>query len=220
MMSLSNIKVGKRLALGFGTCLVLTMAIAIMAWWGLASLKQAADETQKDSEKALAAKSMAQDSAAGYLDIWHISASNNQSERLEHKSSLEKVRGSYSKKFEDLKAQLQARHGKQFLRKIEDAFANARETNFKVVELGMQGNSKEAILLLSGAGRQKMMGINQAIGEFCDFLDQRAKESQHAMEQLHTRVLWLLGILALLAVVLTVFFALIITRSITGQSRL
>src|SRR5271157_2125659 len=106
MINLANMKVGKRLALGFGTCLVLTLGIAGMAWWGLSALKRASDDAQLQSSRALTAKGMALDTANIYLDIWHITATDDQGKKLAHKSSLEKSRESYKKKLAELKAQI------------------------------------------------------------------------------------------------------------------
>jgi methyl-accepting chemotaxis protein len=214
MINLANMKVGKRMGLGFGTCLVLTVGIAVMAWWGLAALKQASDQAQKESGMALLANSTALDVANIYLEIWHQAAANDQGQRLADKASVEKLREAYKKKMQDLQANTVTATGKQLLQKIADAITDAREVNQRVTDFAMQGESKEAVALFATVGRQKVAAINETIKVYLDFREQRANETKQAAEKLQSRVQWLLAILSMVVIGLTVLFAIVISRSV------
>jgi methyl-accepting chemotaxis protein len=215
MLNLANMKVGRRLALGFGTCLVLTIGIGAIAWWGLGASNRATAEEQKQSRMAVNAKAMSLDIASIYLDIWHITATNDQGERLAYKSSIEKAREAYNGKILGLKADSRSDSGMLQLRKIEDSIADAREVNLRVTDLAMQGKGKEAIPLLATTGTQKMAVISQALTEYGGFREQRLNETRQEVEQFQLREYWLLAIMILAASGLTVTFATIISRSIT-----
>jgi methyl-accepting chemotaxis protein len=209
-------KIGKRLMAGFGTCLVLTIVIGGMAWWGLAALKQASDWVQRQSSMALVAKSLSLDAADIYLDIWHIASTNDQGERLAHKSSLEKTRESYQGKMADLKKITVTETGRQLMQKIDDAFADARAVNLRVTELAMQGNTKEAVPLFTNTGTQKLAVISKVLNEYCDFREQEVKKTQQGIDALQSKLYWLLATLILAVAGLTVLAAVMITRSITA----
>ena len=196
MISLANIKVGKRLALGFGTCLVLTIAISGMAWWGLSAVKKASDEAQKQSKMATTAQSMSLDVANIYLNIWHLAASSDQNLRLADQAAIEKLRESYKAKTTALKADATPTPAERDCKKIVDTIGAARDVNQKVTELAMKGNNKEATSIFSTTGCQKFAVVEQAVQEYLRLRDQRAKEAQHSMEQLQAKVYWVLGIIS------------------------
>jgi len=83
MINLANMRVGKRLALGFGICLVLTIGIGAMAYWGLASMKHASDDLREQSNRMLVIKDASVDIANLYLDIWHVVTTKDPAARQE-----------------------------------------------------------------------------------------------------------------------------------------
>ncbi len=215
MMNLANMKVGKRLALGFGICLVLTLSIGAMAFWGLASLKRASDDLQDQSSRMLEAKDASVDVANLYLDIWHVVTSSDPQARQDYKEALDKARATYSAKLASLKADAKTEEGREQIEKIETAVTNAKDLNLKVVDEAMRGDNAKALAEFSGEGAVKGQGIFQAMADYCDYRQQQAVATQQLMEQIQSRVYWILILLTLAALGLTVFFALLVTRSIT-----
>ena len=215
MINLANMKVGKRLAAGFSLALVLTLGIAAMAYWGLASLKRASDELREQSNRMLVIKDASVDIANLYLDIWHVVTTKDPAARQEYKAALEKSRTTYAAKLALLKDDGRPDSGKEQMDKIHEAVGNARELNMRVVDLAMKGDNAKAIADFAGEGSIKGQGIFQAMADYCVWQEQKVKETQHSMERLQTRVYWLLGINLLASIVLTVIFAPLVTRSIT-----
>ena len=52
MTNLTNMRIGKRLAVGFGVSAVLMLVMAIVAWWGMATMDQAADRRGEERQLA------------------------------------------------------------------------------------------------------------------------------------------------------------------------
>jgi methyl-accepting chemotaxis protein len=102
------------------------------------------------------------------------------------------------------------------MEKIETAVTNARDLNNRVVDEAMKGDNVKALSEFAGEGAQKGQGIFQAMADYCDWQEGQVKLTQQAMEQLQARVYWLLGIMLLVAIGLTAFFSIIVTRSITA----
>jgi methyl-accepting chemotaxis protein len=215
MINLANMRVGKRLALGFGICLVLTIGIGAMAYWGLASMKHASDDLREQSNRMLVIKDASVDIANLYLDIWHVVTTKDPAARQEFKAALEKSRATYAAKLALLKDEGKPDNGKEQMAKIHDAVTNARDLNLRVVDLAMKGDNAKAIAEFSGEGAVKGQGIFQAMADYCVWQELKVKETQRTMEQLQMRVYWLLAIMLLTSAVLTVIFATMVTRSIT-----
>ncbi|HUA97927.1 MAG TPA: methyl-accepting chemotaxis protein [Terracidiphilus sp.] len=215
MIDLADMKVGKRLALGFGICLALTMGIAAMAYWGLASLKRASNDLQNQSNRMLVVKDASVDIANLYLDIWHIVTTKDSQARQDYKEELDKTRATYAAKLAKLKDSGNPEYGREQMEKIETAVANAKNLNLKVVDEAMKGDSARAVSEFAGDGAVKGQGIFQAMADYCDWQQQQVTATQHAMEGVQSRVNWLLAILIVVAVALTVTFSILVTRSIT-----
>jgi methyl-accepting chemotaxis protein len=215
-MNLADMKVGRRLALGFGTCLTLTIAIAAMAYWGLVSLKHASDNLQDQSSRMLVIKDASVDIANLYLDIWHVVTTKDPEGRREFKEQLDKTRATYAAKLAKLKNSGNPEIGREQMEKIESAVKNARDLNTRVVDEAMKGEDAKALFEFAGEGAQKGQGIFQAMADYCEWQQQQVEATQHAMEQTQSRVYWLLGLMVLASIGLTVVFASMVTRSIAG----
>jgi methyl-accepting chemotaxis protein len=215
MSKLADMKVGKRLGLGFGTCLALTIAIAAMAYWGLASLKHASDNLQDQSNRMLVIKDASVDIANLYLDIWHVVTTKDPQARQEYKEALDKTRATYAAKLAKLKNAGNPEYGREQMEKIEAAVANAKALNLSVVDNAMKGDNAKALSDFAGEGTVKGQGIFQAMADYCEWQQQQVTATQQAMDQVQSRVYWLLAIMVLASVGLTVFFAILVTRSVT-----
>ena len=217
MINLADMKVGKRLALGFGICLLLTIGIAAMAYWGLRALKGASDALQDQSNRMLVVKDASVDVANLYLGMWSVVTTKDSQAREEYKDGVERARAAYAAKLAKLKDSGNPEYGREQMEKIESAVAKARATNTRVTEEAMRGDVAKALSEYSSQsaldGRQ---AIFQAMADFCDWQQQQVTATQHTMEQVQSRVYWLLAILTLVCVVLTVLFSLMVTRSITA----
>jgi methyl-accepting chemotaxis protein len=216
MFNLADMKVGKRLALGFGICLVLTIGIGMMAYWGLASLKHASDNLQEQSGRMLVIKDASVDIGNLYLDIWHVVTTKDPQARQNYKESLDKTRATYAAKLAKLKNSGNPEYGREQMEKIQTAVGNARDLNTRAVDEAMKGDNAKALSEFAGEGAVKGQGIFQAMADYCDWQQQQVTATQHAMEQTQSRVYWLLAILLLVSAGLTAFFSLVVTRSITA----
>jgi methyl-accepting chemotaxis protein len=215
MINLANMKVGRRLALGFGICLVLTIGIGSMAYWGLASLKRASDDLQDQTNRMLVVKDASVDIANLYLGIWHTVTEKDPDARAEYKSGLDKTRANYVAKLAKLKDSGATDAGKAQMAKIETAVADASDLNTRIADQAMRGDVSKALSDFAGDGTDKGLAIFQAMAEYCAWQNLQVQATQHNMEKVLSRVYFLLGIMLLASVGLTVVFAVLVTRGIT-----
>jgi methyl-accepting chemotaxis protein len=215
MINLADMKVGKRLTLGFSTALVLTIGIAGQAFWGIASLRRASDDSQEQSRRMLVIRTASVDVANTYLGLWHVVTAKDDDNRQEFKAALEQSRAAYAASLAQLDDVSNPENGKEQMEKIQSALANARVVNNKAVDLAMKGDGATAVSLFAGEGTEKAQGVFQAMADYCNWQDGQVKHTQQAMEHLQARTYWLLGLNLLASIGLTAFFAPLVTRSIT-----
>ncbi len=215
MMNLTNMRIGKRLAVGFGASVLLTVAMAGTAWWGLAAAGQAQREAVTFSAKAVVTRTIANDVANIYLAIWHIATTKDVESRQEYKADLEKSRESYRASMADAKAHAKTETGRQMMSKLEDSLAAAREVNVRTVDLAMAGKDSEAIALFTETGTKQLKVVEEESQTLCQFEEQLAKDATAAADALEAKVRWFLAAMVLVVVGLTVLFSVLITRSIS-----
>ncbi|MGB9254781.1 MAG: methyl-accepting chemotaxis protein [Candidatus Korobacteraceae bacterium] len=215
MMNLTNMRIGKRLTVGFGISVLLTVAMAATAWWGLAATSQAQKEALTFATKAVQTRTIAKEVSDIYLAIWHIATTKDQESRQEYKAALEKARESYRAAMADARAHARTEKGKQLMAQVDESLAAARELNVHVVDLAMAGKENEAITLFTETGSKQLKTIDEQLGQLCQWEEELANESATAADALGTKVRWILAAIVIGVVGLTVVFAILITRSIS-----
>lgn len=215
MINLADMKIGKRLALGFGICLVLTMGLAITAFWGLHSLKSASDKATYELNRMANIKAASVDVSNLYLNIWRLVTAKDAQDRQDFKEASDKSRSDYAGKLNALESTA-SEQGREQLAKVDAAVLNAKETNVRVVSEAMRGELDKALADYTAPEATKgRQAIIQAMAEYGDFQQQKVNAIQVAMDETLTRLYWVLAILALLSIGLTLACSSIVTNSIT-----
>ncbi|MGD0930287.1 MAG: methyl-accepting chemotaxis protein [Candidatus Korobacteraceae bacterium] len=215
MMNLTNMRIGKRLAVGFGMSAVFMLAMAVVAWWGMATMDQAASRRGEEKRKANLAQAALADVATASGTIMAMAQQTTPEGKAQYQRELDGVRTTYGKKLQELRAAADTDAGKQQLAAIEAPIADWRSINNQVVALTMQGNNSEAMKLALAAGRDHQNTVESAFRAYIDFREGLIAETSADHDRIVGRVHWTLGILSLLAVGLNVVFGILITRSIS-----
>ncbi len=216
MMKLTNMKIGRRLAVGFGMSLLLTLAIAASGWWGIVSGNRAQDEAITFTDNAVRARTIANDLADIYLSIWHIATTKDAgAAKQEYKAALEKSRADYITKIAEAKEHANSDEIKQAITKIETSLVAARDVNNRVLSLAMQGHDDEAIALFTETGIKQYKIIDDSLDDFCQWEERLASEATKSADLVDARARMILAVIVLLVIGLSVTFSTLITRSIS-----
>jgi len=215
MMNLTNMRIGKRLAVGFGLSLALTLAIAAVGWWGITCVNSAQDQAITYTQKALRARSINNNVNDLYLAMWHIATAQDRSVQQQYVAVLQKARESYKKRMAEAVANSHTETGKQMMAKIDESLASAREVNDRVIELAGEGKQQEALALLSGDGTRLFAIIDDQVEALCQWEDGLAKKAAEDADAVDLRARTILAGIVLVVVVLTVVSSILITRSIS-----
>jgi methyl-accepting chemotaxis protein len=208
-------RIGKRLAVGFGMSLLLTLTIAGTGWWGITNVNRAQDAAVAYTENAVRARTIANDLADLYLSIWHIATARDQASKQEYKAALDKSRADYAANIAEAKAQASTEDVKHAITTIENSLAAAREVNNHVVDLAMQGHEAEAVALLTATGSKQFKVIDDALDEFCTAEERRASEAAKSADLMDAKARMILCAILLMVIGLSITFSILITRSIS-----
>jgi len=218
MMNLGNMRLGKRLAVGFGILTAFTIWIAVQAWWGSKSIDRATGDALDESAKMRTAQKIFSQIQDVYLHLWNIAGNKDMAKKQELKAEVGKLRESYKKGLDELKGVAKTDAGKQMLGKVEETVGASRDLNNQVVDLGLKGREVEALTLYAREGMDKMKKVNQAFEDFISWREKRLTEAKAEAEAVSTRMRWLLVVSTLVAVALAVVFNIVITRSVSRPS--
>ncbi|MFZ4539617.1 MCP four helix bundle domain-containing protein, partial [Propionivibrio sp.] len=212
-----NLKIGVRLGLGFGFVLILLAAISTIAYTRLAALNTAIEDMVQDKyPKTLIAKDI--------IDQINIVARAYRNTLLfkqpeEVKKELGRIvdaREKVSATIDKLEKTITSDAGKKVLAKVIEARKAYAAEQGHFLELQKTGKHDEAVEMLLGNMRKVQTAYIASVDELIGFqsgLMEAAGKSADEMAGAGERLIMILGSLAVL---LTVAFAWIITRGITG----
>jgi methyl-accepting chemotaxis protein len=137
-------------------------------------------------------------------------------ERMEQYSSqLSDVRQEYKESLAQITAGVDSEAGKQLIQNLTADILAWRETNNRAIDLAVGGKHDEALQLLHGEAGVRMAATAAVAKQLADFGEKRRSEAVEDESRIAAKMRWILGLLALLAVGASVFFGILITRSIS-----
>jgi methyl-accepting chemotaxis protein len=214
MMNLTNMRIGKRLGVGFGVCTMLVLVMAIVAWWGIATTDQASDRRGEERTKTIMAQEILTDMVSVRGTVLSIAVQTSPEGRMSYKRELEDIRARYGKNLEQLKAS-DSPEGKQRLASVDEQIKEWRAANNQVLDLAMQGKNDEAVKVALSAGREHQNAIEAAFRGYLDFRNNLIAETAADHDRIVSRVHVILSLLALLTIICCVVAGVFITRSIS-----
>jgi methyl-accepting chemotaxis protein len=215
MNILTNMKVGKRLLLGFTVVLVLLVIGTGVGIWGIIKLNQGLASSIEESQKIYQAGAMKAHVGEIMRNIPSIILMNEKAGKTAHFEEIQSNRGEYKKIMDDLKSKAKTEEGKQLLAGIEDALASGRDTNNKVIELGMEGKTAEATTLFNEKSKQVTDTIMTSMDKFIEWRQAQIASLEVRIRALVKMLITVMTIFGFLAVAAATLIAVIISRGIT-----
>ena len=214
MKALDNMKIGKRLGVGFGVLVVLMLLIAGAAMWGLYSVGNSMTEASGESHRSLLATKISQDVRDIFKAVALTVMNKEKSKKEESQKALQLARDHYKTRLDELKAQVRIQAGKDLIAKIEQYIQEARVVTGKVEELAMAGKEAEASVIFTEQYVGALEKICVAADELGKWEETQVKEVNEQADALASQVRWMLILVGIAALVLAVFFGIVITKSI------
>lgn len=216
MMNLKDMRIGKRLALGFGIAIVLAIAIAATGWWANESVSTAADKASaQGGRNLLRSKAMQDNSFTNYIVLKIVTAPDKEHENA-YKAQLAEMRQTLKAELAEIESGAVSAEAKQLAANMVAATAAQRETNNHAMDLAANGKRDQAMQLMHGEAGERMAATLSVEEQLLNLSSRQREELIAEKAAITSKARWILGILSFLAVGISVAFALFITRSISA----
>ena len=215
-MSLAKLKLGTKLALGFGVVLVLLAAIIGLSVNRITLLNVSVEDlVNNKSPKVYWAFEMKEAISIIARSVRNIAISNDHAFMEAEKARINKERKDFGESLAKLEKAVESAKGKEILARIKEGQAAVRPLVDKAMALGLENKNEEAGKVLFTQVRQpqaKLLDDLQALVEFQ--IDLSRKEGE-AAAQAGSSARFFLYVLGGGAILLGIILAYFITRSIT-----
>ncbi len=213
---LTNLKIGTRLALGFGIILALLLAVA-----GIGLSRMGAIETNTErivthyNTQATLARDMSDQVQTVSRMLRTILLLENQAEKRSNAEGITKAREAYDEASKKLEATLASQDSRALYAEIEANRQKARGVNNQVIELALAGKNQEAVKLMMGEARGAVQAWQGNLAKAVKYFNQRTEEKYAEAQAAYHSAVMLMVTGTVLALILGAVMAVLTTRSIT-----
>jgi methyl-accepting chemotaxis protein len=215
MFMFNNLKIGVRLGLGFAITLALLITIAAVSYLRMNALSENVESMVNDRfPKTVQANSMidALNSIARQLRNAYIYSGAEQQKSLDAIPAERKI---ISDNLEKLDKTIRSEKGKEILKNIHASRTAYVVTQDKFIELLKADKKADIVTLMQGDLRKAQSEYIKAVNALIDFQTKAMEKSGKDAEETVNGAIRLIMILGVIATLLTIVFAWVITRSIT-----
>ena len=218
-MNLSDLKIGVRLAIGFAVILTLLCAVAATGSIGISSLDGTIKEMRQERYlKTVQANNVidAVNKVERNLRDAYIYTGAEQQRAL---STIDPQRKIIAENLEKLTETVRSESGETLLKKVGDARSAYRGSQDRFIEL-LKADKRDVVTLMQGGLRKTQSDFLDLVSEMIKFQSDAMEERGKHAEQAAINAERLLIILSVITGLLTIVFAFLIARSITGPTKL
>jgi methyl-accepting chemotaxis protein len=212
---LDNIRIGKRLALGFGGIALLMLGIALGSVLGQTILVSLNGDSALTEKRAHLASRIQRDIAEIGREMSTILVVKDGDMFDRRKERLEAARGRYRDRIAEMKAASPAEQEQAVLAAIEAAIALGKKANQETVKLVTAGRAADAQALFLSTAMPAMDRIAKLCDDLKEIADAGAKQADQRAKGVALSTRYTVVTISGLAILLAVFFGWSITRSIS-----
>jgi methyl-accepting chemotaxis protein len=215
-MSMSNMKLGTKLALGFAIVLVLMMIVTIIGITRLGVLNKDLNTIVKvDNKKVFLANELENQVANIAIAVRNIIVTDDKALKEAEKAKLAKARSTLEEDVRELSGMVVTAAGKQGIAEINKTRASLKQVNEKTLTLNAEGKNAEAIKVLVGEGGPVTVKFLQQVDELITLQEKLTKDAaDRADSNYTTSSIWMIG-MGGMALFFGGLIAFLLTRSIT-----
>jgi methyl-accepting chemotaxis protein len=215
MSVLANMKVGKRLSIGFGSIVAVFIFIAIAGMWSLYHFNALLDETIAEVHESLKVGLVAEDVHGIKENVAAMILNNSATEKAAHNAVITQYRQDYRKLMDELKQSAKAEKSQELLQKIEKTIMDAKSYNNSTIELALAGKDGDAGRIYTVKALPAMKEIQKAVNELQQWGILRINSVEHSAEGFYRTMILLFTIFIGFILAIAIGFGVVTTRSIT-----
>lgn len=211
---LGSLSLGKKLTFGFAVILIIMLAVNVFSLFSFNLIQGFTSDLFERIDKINMAAFIRKTVKDIYADLRDMLLTDDLRIKEEKKRAIDEKRKAYAEKFEALSKITRTEAGKKTLKELQDAVAEAREVNNRIIELSMANKNKEAIELFRTEASKKAAKIDAALDGVVKFQYESAqKRVTEICNSLNTKRAVMVAS-TVVALLLGIIFTLVITRSV------
>ena len=219
MNILSNMKIGKRLAVSYAALTFLMLTISGAAIWTLASLNELNESALRTQSRADFAAMVEKNLAEVGRELGIVQIITDKAKREERLELMQAARERYKKFIDEIKKLNPSEREQTLLNAIEEEIALARESNQKLVRLSSGGQVAEATNIYLATSLPTLDKINKITFDLRSVTQAEVKEIEEKVQAFMVKGRWIPISIGLVSLSIAIFFGVAITQSIAGPIR-
>jgi methyl-accepting chemotaxis protein len=212
MKKLSDIAIGKKLALVLGGCVALLAGLSGISLWGFRTLLECEDQSRDRLARNLLVEKLQSGINEACVHVREIIALQKVSEQ--ELVELRSIRKEYLAALETFKNTATSPKGKQYAKELDDLVQEFLGYNNRVLELNSAGKQAEAVRHFEEKSMPMLKRLNVKSDETQELGAKLAEESQQKARETASTVWIAIIVGSIIAVVLAAVGGIFLTRSI------
>ena len=213
-MNINNLRIVNKQLLGFGTIIVLLLVLSTIAWWELGTINQCVDDTAARADKMKKVMEVNTALDAIQLKMWGLVTASDAAEKQQISTAIAALQTEYNKVLSEFKSGIRNQESLDLVAKLEEAVGQWNGINQRVIDMSLKGDAKALALFGTESEKQMHEKLDPAGDAMVAYQERKMHEVDTVAETSYSHARWMLGIGVLTALVLSVIFAVVITRSI------
>jgi len=212
-----NLKLGLKLAIGFGMVVTLLIVVAVIGILRVSELDNSIERMVSDLyPKTVKVNAIIDHVNADARSLRNILLLDSQQEMNEQKARIDANRPKISEWYGELEKTILSDEGKAAFKTVIENRAEFVKARDRALELAMTGQKAEATQMLFGEVRKTQTPYFTSLEKLIELQDELMKKAGKDAEALANATTTLILILLIIAVIIAVGGAWLVTRSITG----
>jgi methyl-accepting chemotaxis protein len=217
MNFLNNMKVGRRMVLGFGIVVVILVIVTGLAVYSLSSIQHSVNDVSQQVVAMTKTREIVQDTKDISLNIADMTLTTDTTRVKDYETVISDVRAAYKQNLTWLKGNSSSEEEKTLLSALETSVTNLRDVNDQIISLASQNKNTEAGALYTQDSTTKgRTAIDTASNDLITYrqnlMDTTTKQANDLVAQMSV----ILYVAAGIAILLSIFMGVVIARSITN----
>jgi methyl-accepting chemotaxis protein len=218
MKFLNSLSVGSRLAIGFGVILATLLIVGVVGLTRMSLLENHLNRIVKsDYAKVTLVNTMRDAVRYQAVALRDVVLQEDLAFKKKELKLMKEARKKYQTAFDGLEKLIQDKSAKEALEKIKAAEAQVQPGVDTVIDFSLSDNHLEAGNAVRDKVRPPQMELLGHIDELLQVLEKASTDSAAEAEQAYKTACAIMIVLSVVAVILGVVIALLITRSIVGR---
>lgn len=216
MNILNNMKIGKRLLVGFGIVILMMIATTGLGIWSINSINNALDNVLFQVEQTDKIHAIQENLSGVYLHLSLALLETNPDKRAIQLTNLAEHRAAYTEALDWIKNNTDTKEEIVLLKALDDTLAVNREINNKVLKMIDSGQLDEARQLYLSDSVARIDSMDKALSNLIDSMDAEMASAEKSAQDLTSQMNIVLAVFAVAALLLAIFMVINITTSINN----